>query len=448
MKKFALSLGIDRAVFFSLLSRVWNVGAGLITLAVISHFLSPEVQGYYYTFNSLIALQVFAELGLNFAIVQFASHEMAHLTWQENGTVAGSPQSKRRLQSLVQFAMVWLGVAALLMIIFLLPTGLYFFSTSNASSVPRSGVAVPWLALVILSAVNLFIGTASAILEGCGRISQVAVMRLWQSIFAATIVWFTLSRGGGLYALPASSLTMALIGFSWLWINYRLFFTDLLVHRDSGLGMSWRKEIWPFQWRIALSWASGYFIFQIFNPLLFRTQGPIAAGQMGMTMQIFGAMNGAAIVWMSTKAPVYGQLIATGQRKILDTLFRKTLIESALFLLAGIIAIWTALYYLNSINSPYAERVLPLNYFSFLCLVSLANHIVFSEAIFLRAHKEEPFLIISIANGLLTLVLAFWLIPSIGTYGAILAYGIPALVVSLIGGSIIFYKKKKKFFYE
>jgi len=126
VKRVGLWLGIDRAVFFTLLGRGWNVGAGLLTIVVIAHFLSPELQGYYYTFNSLIALQIFAELGLNFAIIQFASHEMAQLSWQPDGTVSGQPEAKRRLQSLLHFAFSWFGVAALLMIAILLPAGLYF----------------------------------------------------------------------------------------------------------------------------------------------------------------------------------------------------------------------------------------------------------------------------------------------------------------------------------
>ena len=64
-------LGIDRAVFLTLVGRVWGVGAGLVTIFFVTTALSPEQQGYYYTFYSLIALQVFAELGLNYAIVQF-----------------------------------------------------------------------------------------------------------------------------------------------------------------------------------------------------------------------------------------------------------------------------------------------------------------------------------------------------------------------------------------
>lgn len=230
------------------------MGAGLLTIVVIAHFLSPELQGYYYTFNSLIALQIFAELGLNFAIVQFASHEMAHLNWLPNGTVSGDAEAKRRLQSLMHFAFSWFGVAALLMIALLLPAGLYFFNSGIPNAIAVSNVSIPWIFLVIFTAANLFVTAAAAILEGCGKVAQVAVLRLWQSLFAVTMVWVVLSLGGHLYALTVSSLMMALIGFTWLWISHQMFFKDLIAHRTPLPGMSWRKEIWPFQWRIAVSW--------------------------------------------------------------------------------------------------------------------------------------------------------------------------------------------------
>ena len=398
MKRFALRLGIDRAVFFTLLGRGWSVGAGLLTIAVIAHYLSPEFQGYYYTFNSLIALQVFAELGLSFAIVQFASHEMAQLSWLPDGTVSGNPQAKRRLQSLLQFAFSWFGVAALLIIIFLLPTtGLFFFGAIKLDviallngTIPRPlkldvitlpNIAIPWSILIIFTAANLFITAGAAIFEGCGKVAKVAVLRLWQSIFAVTAVYAVLSLGGQLYALAASSMMMALIGFTWLWINHRKFFKDLIWHRTPLLGMSWRREIWPFQWRIAVSWMSGYFVFQLFNPLLFKTHGPIVAGQMGMSLQIIAAMNGAALAWITTKAPTYGQLVASRQIKQLDTLFFRGFCQSFVFLLVVVISVWWVLFYLHEIASPYAIRLLPLPLFSLLCLVCLANHIVFAEAI-------------------------------------------------------------------
>lgn len=444
MKRFALRLGIDRAVFFTLLGRGWSVGAGLFTIVVIAHFLSPELQGYYYTFNSLIALQIFAELGLNFAIVQFASHEMAHLNWLPNGTVSGDAEAKCRLQSLMHFAFSWFGVAALLMIAFLLPAGLYFFNSSIPDAIVVSNVSIPWALLVIFTAANLFVTAAAAILEGCGKVAQVAVLRLWQSLFAVTMVWAILSLGGHLYALTMSSLMMALIGFTWLWINHRMFFKDLMAHRTPLPGMSWRKEIWPFQWRIAVSWMSGYLIFQLFNPLLFKTHGPIVAGQMGMSLQIIAAMNGAAMAWIATKVPTYGQLVASNRRKELDALFARGLFQSLVFLIASIVAVWSILFFLNETTSPYASRVLPLPLFSLLCLVCLANHIVFAEAAYLRAHKEEPFMWLSVLTGLVTATLAILSIPSFGVVGAVSSITSTALLIALIGGTIIYFRKRRE----
>ena len=56
-------LEVDRAVMFAVLSKVWLVFAGPITLYLISLYLLPEVQGFYYTFLSLVALKSFLELG-------------------------------------------------------------------------------------------------------------------------------------------------------------------------------------------------------------------------------------------------------------------------------------------------------------------------------------------------------------------------------------------------
>jgi len=445
MKRFASFTGIDRAIFITLLGRGWNVGAGLLTIFLVAHFLTQEMQGYYYTFNSLIALQIFAELGLNFALIQFASHEMAELTWQADGTVSGSLTAKRRLQSLLKFAYTWFGVAALLMVVLLMPAGLYFFGVDSITEFQQSKIAIPWLCLVFITAINLFIIASLAVLEGCGRVSIIASLRLFQSVFSVTAVAITLILGGELFALVANSLTMLLIGLSFLIIRFRHFFYDLLIKQSSDLsGMSWKHEIWPFQWRIAVSWMSGYFIFQIFNPLLFKTQGPIAAGQMGMSLQIIMAMNGVAMVWITTKVPLFGQLIAKKQFGQLNALFKSSLIQSSIFLLISVSCVLAGVYGLNYISSQYAIRLLPVTLFSILCVVCLINHIVFAEASYLRAFKKEPFMILSVLGGIATSGLAFLWIPNLGLEGAVYAYSLPAAFIGLIGGTIIFFLKKKE----
>lgn len=435
-------LGIDRAVLFTLLGRLWSVGAGLLTLFFVTRFLSPTLQGYYYTFYSLIALQIFAEMGLNFAILQFASHEMAGLSWM-GGILSGSPESKQRLQSLVRFAGAWFSAAALVMVAVLLPVGIFFFGQVSSADASIPDVGPAWSLLVILTAANLFVGAALSILEGCGKVAEVAILRLWQSVFSVVAAWTVLTAGGHLYALVANSLMLLLVGLAWLCTRYRFFFKDLLSHQTALPGMNWRKEIWPFQWRIAISCMSGFLISQLFNPLLFATHGPIVAGQMGMSMQIIAAMNGVGMAWITTKVPTYGILIATRQTVVLDTLFFRGLIQSFVILLIGVICVIGVLSYLNLVESPYASRLLSLRLFSVLCISCLAQHVVLAEAAYLRAHKQEPFMVISVLSGSVTAALALVLIPTFGGAGAVYSYASTTLLIGLCGGTIIFMQKRK-----
>jgi len=96
------SLGLDRAVIFTVLARGWTSLAGLVTVLLIAHFLTGAEQGYYYTFGSLVALQIVFELGFSFVILQMASHECAHLSLASDGTVTGSPMAHGRLASVLQ----------------------------------------------------------------------------------------------------------------------------------------------------------------------------------------------------------------------------------------------------------------------------------------------------------------------------------------------------------
>src|ERR1700687_450628 len=116
-------LGLDRAVGFTVLARLWSSAAGLVTVALIARFLSPAEQGYYYTFGSLIALQIVFELGFSFVILQMASHERAHLTFSPSGLISGDAVAHARLASVLQKTLRWYTSAALLLAIFLLTAG-------------------------------------------------------------------------------------------------------------------------------------------------------------------------------------------------------------------------------------------------------------------------------------------------------------------------------------
>src|SRR5713101_4019800 len=121
---------IDRAVFFGLLSRIWGLAAGGVTAILIATYFSPETQGYYYTFTTILALQVFVELGLGTVAVQFASHEWSRLSLDESGHIVGDGDSLSRLISVAKAITTCFLFGGFIFPIGLAAAGYVFFSSS------------------------------------------------------------------------------------------------------------------------------------------------------------------------------------------------------------------------------------------------------------------------------------------------------------------------------
>ncbi|WP_046350457.1 hypothetical protein [Janthinobacterium sp. B9-8] len=382
-------IGIDKAVAYVLFARGWSVLAGLITLYFISHDLTKVEQGFYYTFSSVLAMQVFFELGFSSVISQFASHEMSKLTWRD-GLITGNEQAKSRLFSLFKLAIKWYGVIALLMLLIVAPAGYLFFNCSYpASSVSWTW---PWVVLVLCTSGNLFISPVIALLEGTGLVAAVAKMRLFQSVFSSSAAWLALYLGSGLFAAAIIALVTLCSNSGWLFLNKRSFLYSVFISKKSENVISWKNEIFPMQWRIAISWLSGFFIFQLFTPLVFKYHSPEAAGQVGMSFSIANVLSSLAMAWITTKTPFFGQLIASEKFDQLDHLFKKVFWQSwgVLFLL--VVTFMFALLLINYLNIPFSGRLLKPLEFSQILLAVLANHIVFAQATYVRAHKCEPYL--------------------------------------------------------
>ncbi len=82
--------------------------------------------------------------------------------------------------------------------------------------------------------------------------------------------------------------------------GHRKLLAGLLRDQSVEAPIEWRSEVWPFQWRIAVSWMCSYFTVQVFIPILFAVRGPIDAGKMGMALSITGYMTVLALAWTST----------------------------------------------------------------------------------------------------------------------------------------------------
>lgn len=434
-------LGIDRAIAFTILARGWSSTAGLVTVALIARFLSPAEQGYYYTFSSLIALQIVFELGFSLVILQMASHERAHLTFASPNVISGNSVAHDRLASVFQKTVRWYTSAAVLLAVFLLTAGSHFFSAHQHIG-EQVFWRAPWYAAALAATLTFQLDPILSFMEGCGFVPNVARVRFAQAVTGSGLAWIALATHHGLFA-PAMVI-FGNAGVALLWLSRRQRLLLSLLRRDPGQNrIQWLKEVWAFQWRIAVSWLCGYFIFQLYNPVLFAFRGAVEAGQMGMSLSLANALTSIAISWINTKSAPFGAMIARKEYQQLDAHFFRAAKQSVLVCAAGALTIWIGAMYLNWIHLSFARRILAPASLGLLLLTTLINVVVFAEATYLRAHKQEKFLLSSVVGAILIASSTYFLGKAYGSIGIVTGSLLVGLFVGLPMGTYAFWKYRR-----
>lgn len=433
-------LHFDVNVLQVLLQRGWQIIAGGVTLIIVPWALTATEQGYYFTFSSLLALQVFFELGLNVVITQTAGHEVAKLIISDDGRIEGDPDSASRLLSLLSLQKRWYRIAAPLFGLLVMFVGILFFQ--NDETLPPKEWVGPWLVLVLFTAINLYFSPHLAMLEGIGRVGPVARLRLFQSTVGMLLMWIGLSMGLGLWAVLFVSGAAALATAVWLSRNGKLRVAqDTLINSQARI--EWRQDIFPMQWRIALSWLSGWIIWNSFTPMLFIHQGAEQAGRLGLALSMFMAITTLGMSWVTAALPQFLKHIALGERMILNQLFKKVFLTSASFVLLVSLVLLCAVAGLKAGGYAFSERIASLPVLGCLMLATMANSFVSAAAVYMRAHKEEPMLWPSITMGVLAGIAA-WFGSQHGALAMTAAYMVLTLCIALPWTIILFRQYHKK----
>jgi hypothetical protein len=429
-------LGIDGAVAYTFVGRLVNIVSSVGTVLLIVRFLSPVEQGYYYTLLSLVALQVVFELGFSFVILQLAAHESALLKIYPDGRIEGDSNARSRLASVLQLTVRWYFRAALALAFVLLPVGVLFFSRKVHAGDQVSWMG-PWIAAVIAVSGTFLLTPLCSFLEGCNQVRQVARLRMCQAFVVLAMSWATIASGYGLYAC-------ALVNLGWIaaclifLVRRRRLLISLLRFPVSSMVVSWHEEIWPFQWRIAISWICSYFTMQVFTPILFASRGPLEAGKMGLTLSIVGYIPILALCWVTPKAAPFGRLVKFGQFDELDALFSRTLKQSLVLILLLSAACFAAVLGTRSLLPKIAARMESPTIFALLLLAAVCSFLVQSMAIYLRSFKREPYLVQSLVVSGLTLSCILVAAPRWGSMAIAIIYLGLGGVVALIWASTIF----------
>jgi hypothetical protein len=405
-----------------LAQRCWQAGSGVATLAFVAHFLSPVEQGYFYTLASIAALYMVLDMGLSAVLVQFAAREFIGLSWGQGGRVEGGDPA--RFLMLVRLSLHWYGVAALIFL-FMYPVGAMFLATGHGDlGYDWRG---PWALLVCATAAGFVFLPALALTEGTGNVAEVYTIRLIQGVIGATAAWAVLAMGGGLYAVAMMPAAGAVVVGIWLFLRRR--HTIIQAFQESTGNFHWGIEVWPLQWRIGASWLAGYALVLMHVPLLFRTQGPTVAGQMGVTMTVANMLSLLALSWMTARIPVMARAVSTRDWEQLDSVFWRAFRISCLAFAGG--AVLFTVVRLVLVWTPYGERFLSLPETAGLLLAMGFYHVAGLFAAYLRAYLREPFLWPSLSGALLTAIACIAVAPRWGAAGIV-------TVLVLVNGLFLF----------
>lgn len=441
LRRWLRAAELDRAAVYAIAGRGWQFLAGPVTLLLIAGSFSPELQGWFYTLSSLLALQTLCDLGLSNTLLHAASHAWARLERRPDQTLAGDRDALAEIgairrggrRSFARMSLLFLAGAGV--------GGLAFLG-GTATTVNWQ---LPWLVAVLCSAGSLILTPEMAILEGCGQVAAVHRQRLWQAVAGNVVVWTGLLAGVQLWIVPLAVAVRLAFEVWFVRVAYRRFWREI-APASAASEQHWGAVVWPLQWRAAVHSLMVFLAYQLFVPILFRAHGPEAAGRFGMTWSILVTLQSAAIVWVQTRTSAFGVLVRQRQFEQLDAAYRRVVVASSIALTVGVFLVVSVVGGLELASSLLPEgagdvggaswlvqrlhaRLLPVLPTLLLGLGILAIHLPQCQTIYLRSFLRDPLLLPSVMlNGLMA-VGAIYGGTNAGDLGIAVAY-----VVITLGG--------------
>lgn len=377
-----------------------STGSGGVALLAIAWLaarrLTTAELGFFFSFLSFGALIQLGDFGLSYATLQAA------------GGLAGSGRG-HELASLERRVVKWNILATAIAAALVALLGWATFSSQlSTSTVAWRSAWFAYLGAVIASQLTM---PRISLREGGGRIEQMWTLRLVQELTGGASCLIALHAGAGLYSLAAYAGMRALVAAGWLT------FGDPL-HHDAGVPHytieRWMAEVWPFQWKIALSGLSGFLIFRSFSPIVLFEKGPVAAGQFGLAISFMNLLIAVTTAWPLSHAAHYAALNASGGHSELRRSFPTMLWPSTAFSVVATAILVAGLAEARRMGISVALRLPDMTTTIIILSMAVIHHFVACFAVFLRSEGREPLLIASVAGSIGTVAIV-WATAHVGS---------------------------------
>ncbi len=377
---------VDKHVKAVFLYRLFQIGTfGLSSL--LMPILVDEVElGIYFVMLNLVAAQLLFELGLTQALLQVASHVSDFASSGYSSLVRWLSKTYRIIAYKFLFFSVSFGA-----------TFLYIFLPLKYHY-----VILLWIIIAIAVAINLALSFKFTLLEAQGNVSLVAYGRLLILVFSSLVTWTLLYCGFGLFSIALGYGVVSVATVMWLEKNYSLNYIDDANIVDDAVFIDGIKEI---QHKFAVSYIGGYLSFNAVVPIVFVFVTPGDAGKVGLALALFSAVTLLSSSFVAAKNQEMAKMISTDNFRNLNLTFRSHLKSIFFISVILIFIIFLGIKILDYWGFEFSKKLLNINFLVMIAIASLANSLTYAFAIYVRSHKVEPFMTLSILNAVGTLVL-------------------------------------------
>ncbi len=408
----------DGDLVSTIVVRLSGTVVAALTAILLVRYLSPEEQGYWYTFGSILGIAAFAEMGAGQILMRFVARE-------QEGLRQNKSESVLRLRGLYQFGVKFgIGIAILTTLI-ALPIGFWWLSNGTRSATDWHS---SWLLAALASGPAIFLGFANAYFEGWQFVAAANLRRSISSWLSLATLFVAFTSGWGLLAFGLSRILSALYGLIHIIVAHGKLITSYNLHKTTQSSFQPRKEFWPLQIRYGMTWATGIFVNGLYAPLIFKFDGPIAAGQYGMSLSIVGIISGLSTSLIGARQAKLAALAGGENLPEMSKILSGILNLSITAFSVGAAILFVVVYTDPSFLRSYIQRLLSPTNLGILVAAQFFWLLITIYTTYVRSFNTEPFVKLAWAQAVFTVSLG---IP------AVLYYGVPGVLSVSLFGNIV-----------
>lgn len=387
----------------TIFNKVITLGSGLILMLTVALLLDTHTQGIYFTTVSLLSAQIFADMGITFALITFLSHESSKIDLKNRKFNFVKDYNPNNILYILKFSKFWFKVFGVILAISLLIIGLLLFKGESIEVKIIYGFLCLNLYYILQQQKYIIL------LEGINK-NEIAHNIKSISLIISSVCFFVCV----ILKLELASLLISQVCFMlamYIGTSKTLDkrYLQNLMDRSIRSDINWKTDIFPFQSKIAISSICGFVTFQFYVPITYSHFGAVEAGKLGLSLQLCSAISSVASFWFVAELPFLGSLVGTkrirqAQLLVLNVI-KKSLFSYVMLSVCFVLSWWPLKLYLNDI----ADRMISDRNLILLIISFGFSTISIIMAQFVRLKKTEPFMRISIINASLTCLLLIFI---------------------------------------